>query len=513
MPARGFSAPSLSCGPIDDAVNHGDATQRLAAANSIAEKGPTIRSLSSTAVGDKVVMGDAGGFVRTLTPQVIRLAEDKNLGVRQEALRALGNIFPKPQQVVPVFKNALVKDAPGPRRLAATGLGQLIRVVSHLSKQVGTSSGVEANRADVLDTVVDVLGANSAGLADDDAQIRALCLQNIKEAAEALGGLIKEPRKDIGTLQDTKDIPPPDRPVTPIEKKLILVNHEEISREINDFLPALSAVRAQQQALARSIKDPDSRVRLAAADALETIGNARIRLKKRVLSVPVVEASGDFGNRDFLVKNDLLESFIHNNLDSIAKLLVDPNVDLRRKGVEFLDVIEDAAAPALPWLVKRLNDPDKFVRWSAARTFANFTPDQASAAVPGLAKLLSDPDLDLRLTAAKTLAEMGPAAQAAVPALAAAVTRGDTEARVAAMEALQRIGADPGKAAVSQLIEALGNADARVRSAAAKTLGSYGPVAFAAIPTLRRALGDQDQDVRVNSSDAILDILQRREKD
>ena len=232
---------------IDDVIAHGDPNNRLAAANSIGEKGPTIRSLS-TAAGDQVVMGDAGGFVRTLTPQVMRLAEDKNLGVRQEALRALGNIFPNARQVVPVFKHVLETDAPGPKRLAADGLGQLIRVVNHLHKQTGASSGVEAYNPDVLDAVVSVLGANAVGLADDDVQVRVLSLQNIKEAAEAVSELIREPQKEIGNLTLSKDFPPQDRPVTPLEKKLIMGNHEEIAREINDLMPAIKAMRAARGA-------------------------------------------------------------------------------------------------------------------------------------------------------------------------------------------------------------------------------------------------------------------------
>ena len=500
---------------IEDIVEHGDANSRLAVANSIAEKGPTIRSLSTvieTAQGKQVAIGDAAGFVRTLTPQVIRLAQDKNLGVRQEGLRALGNIFPNPLKAVPVFQQALKTEIPGPKRLAADGLGQLIRVVNHLHKQQVASTGVQAYAPDVLLTLVEALGANAVGLTDNDPQIRVLCLGNIREAAEAVSELIREPAKEIGTITQTKSFPPPDRPVTDIEKALIKINQQEIAREITDLLPALQALRGQQDALAGAIKDTDTRVRLAAADALETIGMARFRLKKRVLSVPVVEGSGDVGNRNALLKNDVLEKFIRDNLDSVINLLTDANVELRRRAVEFLEIIEEAATPAFAALVKRLADPDKFVRWPAARAIANFPADLAAGAVPGLAKLLSDPDLDVRLTAAKTLKEIGPAAHAAVPALAAAANTGDTEARMAAMEALQQIGPEAGRVAVSKLIEALRNTDPRVRRAAAKTLGSFGPVAFAAIPSLRRALGDEDQEVRVNASDAMLNILQRQKK-
>ena len=42
-------------------------------------------------------------------------------------------------------------------------------------------------------------------------------------------------------------------------------------------------------ALARSLKDPEPGVRLAAVDALENIGNAQLRLKNRMTLVPVLE--------------------------------------------------------------------------------------------------------------------------------------------------------------------------------------------------------------------------------
>src|SRR5205085_668197 len=118
--------------------------------------------------------GDRTGFARTLTPEVIQLTKDKDLGVRQEALRALGNIFPKPQDAVPVFKQALETEAPGPKTLAATGLGQMIRVVNHLQKRGRSATGVEANRGDVLDTTVAVLGVNRLGLQDKEGDIRGL---------------------------------------------------------------------------------------------------------------------------------------------------------------------------------------------------------------------------------------------------------------------------------------------------------------------------------------------------
>ncbi len=474
----------------------GDAASRMALANLICEMGPTIRSVG----------GDKKGFARSLTKEVIQLAQDKNYAVRQQALRALGNIFPDPKEASAVFQAALEKENPDLKLLAAKGLGQLIRNVDFLQKQKGTSaSGVDADQGDVLDAVLAVLGANGAGLKSSDARVRAQSLRNIQAGADAMAGIIKNPFL-VGIT-----FPSESRRLTPEEKAFILSKHDDVTFEIKSYLPIINALRDQAPMLARSLDDSDSQVRLAALEALENIAIARIRLKKRVQSVPMVpdeKSKDDRGNRELLKANDPLELFVGKNLGAILNLLRDPDPRARRMAVEFLELIEDAATPALPLLVTSLTDEDRYVRRSAARTIANIAPEKAALAVPGLANLLNDSDLNVRRAAAKTLAEMGPLAQAAVPALAKAVVSGDPVARVDAMEALRSIGPDAGKAAVPQLIEALRNPDPRVKSQAAKVLGSFKGVAAAAIPGLQHALGDDMQEVRDSASQAILEINQ-----
>jgi HEAT repeat protein len=491
---------------IQDIIATGDANSRLSIANSIAERGPTYLSLS-TVKDNKIVDEDLAGFMRGLTPQVIQLAGDKDLGVREQALRALGNIFPKPQDAVPVFRKALMTESsPVPKQLAADGLGQLIRVVGYLAKPGRPATEVKADGSDVLTTAAAVLDATGAGLKDNDPVVRKYCLDNIKEAAQATADLI------LGSSR--KEYPSAKRKPIEAEKQALKDLFLAKEAEIKMFLGVLDALRKQAPAVAQSLKDPDSSVRLAAVDALENIGNARIRLKNRLVNLPGMEEGTNVGQgaQSLLAANDPLEGFIRNHLATLAALLADPDVKIRRKAVEFLNVIEDAATPALPLLAGSLNDRDRIVRQSAARAISNIAPDKAVAAVPGLAKLLSDPDLNVRIQAARTLKEMGPVAHAAAPALALGVVSGDAEARVAALEALQNIGPAAGKMAVPQLIEALSYPDPRVRRLATKTLGSFGPAAFPALDALRTCLGDQDPTVRVNASDAILQILQRREK-
>jgi HEAT repeat protein len=56
------------------------------------------------------------------------------------------------------------------------------------------------------------------------------------------------------------------------------------------------------------------------------------------------------------------------------------------------------------------------------------------------------------------------------------------------------------------LIEGLRNPDIRLRRAAAAGLVRFGPDARPALPELRRALSDPDQDLRIAAAEAILAI-------
>ncbi len=130
-------------------------------------------------------------------------------------------------------------------------------------------------------------------------------------------------------------------------------------------------------------------------------------------------------------------------------------------------------------------------------------------AVPALAKMLFDPDFTDRLAAAATLETLGAYAEAAVPDLGRAVHYGDVENRVAALYIIQSIGPERSKSLIPSVTDALKQDDARVRRAAAETLGKYGPLARdpATVAALRRAMGDSDQEVRINASEALLEVL------
>lgn len=479
---------------IQDAVAKGDANARLAVANLIAELGPTIRGAKN----------ERHGYARSLVPEVLTLAKDADPRVRLEALRALGSIFPRPEDAVPVFEKNLKGDNVRFKRLAATSLAQLVRVVSHLASPGRGATGVEATRDEVLETARAVIPACAAGMTDADPQVRVLSYQALQQAANALADLIRDgfPKKEL---------PPEGRKLSDEERKTLLDLHDFVGREMKEAQPVFDVIKAQTPNLARGLQDPDPAVKLAAIQALESIGNARLRMKRRVLSVPVVlpiADGGDRGNRAALVAGDPLQSFLRDHLAAVAALL-DPEADirLRRSAIDFLDVVEEAALPALPVITVALADPDRFVRWAAARALSNLPAEKAAPAVPQLAKLLEDSDLNVRMAAAATLRGMNSYANAAAAALAQAVTVGDAEPRLAMMYALQALPIDTAKVAVPQLAEQLEHADPRVRRLAAETLGKLGAAAQSAIPALRKALSDDDAEVRTNASEAMLAIL------
>src|SRR5262249_218776 len=119
---------------------------------------------------------------------------------------------------------------------------------------------------------------------------------------------------------------------------------------------------------------------------------------------------------------------------------------------------------------------------------------------------------------------LAPALKQAVPFAARAVNSSNTDVRLAAMYALLSFGPEISRTAAPALAEALNpdiSPDPRVRAAAAEVLGKLGPKIFhhpetnqvdtqvfnQVIAALRRAIGDEDANVRAGASDALLSLI------
>ena len=95
----------------------------------------------------------------------------------------------------------------------------------------------------------------------------------------------------------------------------------------------------------------------------------------------------------------------------------------------------------------------------------------------------------------------------------------DVENRVKAMKALVSIGVPAGQAALPELLSALSDTEVRIRRAAAESIGQlaqHGPALDAELvknlkSALQARLRDDDPEVRLNASEAIL-ILSTRQQ-
>jgi HEAT repeat protein len=219
--------------------------------------------------------------------------------------------------------------------------------------------------------------------------------------------------------------------------------------------------------------------------------------------------------------------------ERLAQQLTASEVAVRREAAHQLNRLGPAAKPALPALIKALEDEDKQVWSSAVAVIATLGPEAKDAipvliaafdsrsqrgrrardsrqilmrnsyaltrigpaAVPPLLEALRQEDAGLRTGAARALGPMGAAAREAVPLLINNLADGRDPVRDEAMTALGLIGPDAGPA----LVTALADGEARRRAGAAQALSLIDPPFRAAAPAVEQALG-QEKDVLVRSA-------------
>ncbi len=221
-------------------------------------------------------------------------------------------------------------------------------------------------------------------------------------------------------------------------------------------------------ALREALKDPDSRVRVYAADALLGIG---------------YEAK--------------------DAVPDLTEALKDKDNYVRASAGEALEAIGSRAYEALPALKAALQDEEANVRYIAAKALAKMG-SKSKDAVPALTATLKDSDGHVRAAAAEAIGAIGREAKDAVPSLTEALRDRSPYVRSAAATALGAIGADA-KPAISRLVTLLETKkdNKYVRSAAAEALGKIGTNPKTTVPVLIEALNDEKDRVRIKSAAAL----------
>jgi HEAT repeat protein len=219
----------------------------------------------------------------------------------------------------------------------------------------------------------------------------------------------------------------------------------------------------------------------------------------------------------------------------LAKLLKDPDANLRRNAVLALGQIGPGAREVAPALVELLDPGDPSMRSNILNALRNIGGGDPKVMVPALLKALKDDQTFTRPLIFDLLAEQGPAAADAVPMLLEDLRRPTWLYQVQAASALARIaperarkegppllqrwltplgtrviaaGAvlrlDPGhKEALTALQAALKDVQDYQRQQAVDALAAVGPPAKEALPALRDALRDRAPYIRVLAAAAV----------
>jgi HEAT repeat protein len=315
--------------------------------------------------------GEPPSLAGRLAPELARLTRQGPPAVRAAAARTLGQVGPEVSVAVPALADLLREKDTGLRLAAAEGLAGLLRPAAPDTADVPGGGPPEGRgTGDTVRVAAGVLSALGPGLGDASAEVRRCSVGAVALAAAALSRL-------------AADRCPTEAEEPPAEPDLRRANAGGWAA----LRPFALALGRQGPALARALGDGDVEVRLGAQKAVAELGLAR-RYWLRGRPGP---------------EDDPLREALSAAVPGLADATAHPEARVRRSAVDVLEVLGSVAAPAATALAHALNDPDRFVRWSAARTLGGLGPPAARWARPGLERLLNDPDPDVRQAAAAAL--------------------------------------------------------------------------------------------------------------
>jgi HEAT repeat protein len=270
---------------------------------------------------------------------------------------------------------------------------------------------------------------------------------------------------------------------------------------------------------------------LAEGDA-RTRGNAAIALSRLgPLAEPALPAlcSALDSDEKPLVENALVAMQrigmkTPESLDAVARQLDRPEPTMR---LLVIDTLTSAGAASAPALTAALKDADFAVRDHAACQLARVDPesdallatlkegfgrnaDAAAAleslgarAIPILRELMHDPNWAVRNRAIRSMQALGTDVREVVPDLLALCEDTDWAVRINSMRSLCSIDPDNGLVLTKVLGHLESDPDNNVRRESAKMLGELGDVARSAIPSLRKAMLEDEVHVQFEAGVAL----------
>ena len=182
----------------------------------------------------------------------------------------------------------------------------------------------------------------------------------------------------------------------------------------------------------------------------------------------------------------------------------------RKAALKATAILGTRAVEAIPDVAEALHEPDYAPDAALALSF------MGSAAVPTLREAIKADEAVVRREALRSLAKLPERAsidpQIVVPLLLElAANDPDASVRNVAVTYLGIVRDSPDKE-VAGLIKALGDSEAPVREAAAGALAAFGLLAEPAIPALKKAANDPDEDVKREAGRTLVHLAELKQK-
>jgi HEAT repeat protein len=324
--------------------------------------------------------GEGTPLLQAFAPELADLVIEGPPSLRGTAARILARSNPSIYIAVPALDELCQATEAELRLAAAEALAQLIQNALRAGGDSGGLAARPAPRRELVLTASSVLPSVHRGLDDPHPEVRRRCLEALGLACVSLSRLMETPAPPAGSASEEAPSPP-----------------RSLDAQREELRPLVLALRDQGPMLARCQEDSDLPARLLAHRALEELGLARQRWLKCCLS------SGASVERP---EDEMLRDVLQQGVPGLVRSLEHPDVRVRRGALDALEVLGPLALPALPALTRALQDPDRFVRWSAVRSIGNLDLPDTREVLPDLTRLLHDPDLDLRRAATTALTRL-----------------------------------------------------------------------------------------------------------
>jgi HEAT repeat protein len=456
-------------------------------------------------------LGEIGPAAKPAAAALVALIADPDPAVRRQAIKALYAIRPGQEVTLPLFIKLLEDSDPGVRMRVLGAISEHgAEAVPPLIKALKNDKAcywVCLILRDIGPAAKDAVPALLERLKDPRPEIRrevVLTLAAMEDAASTavpqIAALLDDEHARTAAtyaLGRIASIP------ADAEAKVQANTKSDDKMLSTASLWALARVHPQDKDLRRQageqlvarLKDPDPQVRAGAAHALAALPPAP------EIMLPIWEKA--FQDADEAMVRGALDALAGTGPPAVPKLIDALKFEhVRARVVYILGQMGPGAAPATDALAGLIDDADPRVSSEAVLALAKIGP-AAKAAVPALLKSLlksyekGEGTNDHALVYA--LGRIGPDAVTAEPVLTEALKSDDRALAVVSAWALGQIrpaSADIAAKTVPVLIAGLTAPLPQTRQAAAESLGSLGPLAKDALPSLQKAAGDRDDNVR-----------------